>query len=266
MKRTPLYDRHVALGAKMVPFGGFEMPVSYPQGISTEHRAVRERVGIFDVSHMGEFEITGPDRNAFVQRITCNDVGALGPGQAQYSALLTQDGTFVMRTLPTLAGVASVAIGDVDKDGVADLVLASPEEEAVSWKSGALPLDQFPSQLACADKPVAVAVDPNGGVLVLARSEKRDAHLDRVAPTRRQQQTHAGRRRVDREPGQFRPTEHDPAQPSREILDALHAHPPEGRRLAPRADGRLVAHVNHCAITRSRRTPCGPPSGRRSRR
>jgi aminomethyltransferase len=95
MKRTPLYDRHVALGARMVPFGGFEMPVSYPAGIAAEHRAVRERVGLFDVSHMGEFEITGPDRNAFVQRITCNDVGALGPGQAQYSALLTRDGTFV---------------------------------------------------------------------------------------------------------------------------------------------------------------------------
>jgi len=95
MKRTPLYDRHVALGARMVPFAGFEMPVSYPQGIGAEHRAVRERVGLFDVSHMGEFEVTGPDRNAFVQRITCNDVGALGPGQAQYSGLLTREGTFV---------------------------------------------------------------------------------------------------------------------------------------------------------------------------
>jgi aminomethyltransferase len=95
MKRTPLYDAHVALGAKMVPFAGFEMPVSYPGGITAEHRAVREAVGLFDVSHMGEFEITGPDRNAFVQRVTCNDVGALAPGQAQYSALLTERGTFV---------------------------------------------------------------------------------------------------------------------------------------------------------------------------
>jgi aminomethyltransferase len=95
LKQTPLHDRHVALGAKMVPFAGFEMPVSYPSGISAEHRAVRERVGLFDVSHMGEFEITGPDRNAFVQRITCNDVGELKPGQAQYSGLLTEQGTFV---------------------------------------------------------------------------------------------------------------------------------------------------------------------------
>jgi glycine cleavage system T protein (aminomethyltransferase) len=95
LKRTPLYQHHVGLGAKMVPFAGFEMPVTYPTGISAEHAAVRQGVGIFDVSHMGEFEVTGPDRNAFVQRVTCNDVGALKPGQAQYSGILTKDGTFV---------------------------------------------------------------------------------------------------------------------------------------------------------------------------
>jgi aminomethyltransferase len=95
LKRTPLHAIHVALGAKMVPFAGFEMPVTYPAGIGAEHRAVREGVGIFDVSHMGEFEVTGPDRNAFVQKFTCNDVGALKPGEAQYSAILTDKGTFV---------------------------------------------------------------------------------------------------------------------------------------------------------------------------
>src|SRR5258706_6536133 len=95
MKQTPLHAVHVALGAKMVPFAGFEVPVSYPAGISAEHKAVRENVGVFDVSHMGEFEISGSDRNAFVQRVTCNDVGALTPGQAQYSGILTKDGTFV---------------------------------------------------------------------------------------------------------------------------------------------------------------------------
>src|SRR5437667_11889389 len=95
LKRTPLHAIHVALGANMVPFGGYEMPVAYPAGINAEHRAVREGAGIFDVSHMGEFEVTGPDRNAFVQKVTCNDVGALRPGQAQYSALLTEQGTFV---------------------------------------------------------------------------------------------------------------------------------------------------------------------------
>jgi len=95
LKRTPLHDVHVALGARMVPFAGFEMPVTYPSGINAEHKAVRESVGVFDVSHMGEFEITGPDRNAFVQRVTCNDVAALKPGQAQYSGILTKEGTFV---------------------------------------------------------------------------------------------------------------------------------------------------------------------------
>ncbi|HLB38271.1 MAG TPA: glycine cleavage system aminomethyltransferase GcvT [Gemmatimonadales bacterium] len=95
LKRTPFYDMHVSLGAKMVPFAGFEMPVQYPTGINREHEIVRTEIGVFDVTHMGEFEITGPDRNAFVNRVTCNDVGALTEGQVQYSAILTEDGTFV---------------------------------------------------------------------------------------------------------------------------------------------------------------------------
>src|SRR2546422_139335 len=95
IKQTPLHAIHARLGAKLVLFGGYEMPVSYPAGITAEHKAVREAVGVFDVSHMGEFEVTGPDRNAFVQRVTCNDVGALRPGQAQYTALLTEQGTFL---------------------------------------------------------------------------------------------------------------------------------------------------------------------------
>ena len=95
LKHTPIHAAHVALGAKMVPFAGYEMPVQYPGGILAEHEAVRTDVGIFDVSHMGEFEVTGPDRNAFVNRITTNDVSALAPGQVQYAGLLTEQGTFV---------------------------------------------------------------------------------------------------------------------------------------------------------------------------
>ncbi|MBE0590884.1 MAG: glycine cleavage system aminomethyltransferase GcvT [Gemmatimonadales bacterium] len=94
MKRTPFYEQHVALGAKIVPFAGYEMPVQYG-GITKEHEAVRTAVGVFDVSHMGEFEFTGPDRNAWVNRLTCNDVGALAEGQAQYTALLNDAGTFI---------------------------------------------------------------------------------------------------------------------------------------------------------------------------
>src|SRR5215203_5344553 len=95
LRRTALFEAHRSLGAKMVPFAGWEMPVQYPSGILAEHHAVRTTAGIFDVSHMGEFEITGPDRNAFVNRITCNDVGALKPGGVQYSGLLTREGTFI---------------------------------------------------------------------------------------------------------------------------------------------------------------------------
>ena len=78
----------------MVPFGGWDMPVEY-SGITAEHMAVRERAGIFDVSHMGEIEIAGKDALAAVQRISCNDASKLQVGQAQYSGLLTPDGTFV---------------------------------------------------------------------------------------------------------------------------------------------------------------------------
>ncbi len=95
LKQTPLHAVHVALGAKMVPFAGFNMPVQYPTGILAEHQAVRTGVGIFDISHMGEFEITGPDRNAFLNRVTANDVSTLAPGGVQYSAILTPEGTFV---------------------------------------------------------------------------------------------------------------------------------------------------------------------------
>ena len=95
LKHTPLHDEHVRLGAKMVPYAGYEMPVQYPAGIVAEHQAVRTGVGVFDVSHMGEFEVSGPDRNAFVNRITTNDVSALASGDVQYAALLTEQGTMI---------------------------------------------------------------------------------------------------------------------------------------------------------------------------
>src|SRR4051812_48960226 len=94
LKKTPLNARHRASGAKMVPFGGWDMPVEY-SGLSNEHAAVRTRAGIFDVSHMGEIEIAGKDALAAVQRISSNDAAKLQPGQAQYSGLMTPQGTFV---------------------------------------------------------------------------------------------------------------------------------------------------------------------------
>jgi aminomethyltransferase len=94
LKKTPLHARHRALGAKMVPFAGWDMPVEY-SGLSAEHMAVRERAGMFDVSHMGRIEIAGTNALDAVQRISCNDAAKLAVGQAQLSGLLTDAGTFV---------------------------------------------------------------------------------------------------------------------------------------------------------------------------
>ncbi|HEY8469823.1 MAG TPA: glycine cleavage system aminomethyltransferase GcvT [Longimicrobiales bacterium] len=92
LKRTPLYDEHRQLGAKLVPFAGFEMPVQYPTGIVAEHRAVRSHAGLFDVSHMGEIEISGSEALELVQYVTTNDASALRPGQAQYTMICQEDG------------------------------------------------------------------------------------------------------------------------------------------------------------------------------
>src|SRR5215216_7395504 len=91
LKRTPLYDRHVAAGAKLVPFAGWEMPVQYA-GIKAEHSSVRGHAGIFDVSHMGEIETTGPGAEEFLQRILSNDVSKIADNGAQYSVLTKEDG------------------------------------------------------------------------------------------------------------------------------------------------------------------------------
>src|SRR3954469_7959915 len=91
LRRTPLYDRHEAAGAKLVPFAGWEMPVQYA-GIRQEHVAVRTDAGVFDVSHMGEIETSGPGAEAFLQRVLSNDVSKLAVGGAQYSVLCREDG------------------------------------------------------------------------------------------------------------------------------------------------------------------------------
>jgi aminomethyltransferase len=92
VSRTPLYDRHVAAGAKVVDFAGWEMPVQYPTGVRAEHMAVRERCGIFDVSHMGEIESSGPDAEALLQRLLSNDIAKIAIGGAQYSVLCDEQG------------------------------------------------------------------------------------------------------------------------------------------------------------------------------
>jgi aminomethyltransferase len=91
LRETPLHDRHVAAGARLVPFAGWEMPVQY-EGVIQEHKAVREGSGVFDVSHMGQVETTSPDAEAFLQRLLSNDVTKLAERGAQYSLLCREDG------------------------------------------------------------------------------------------------------------------------------------------------------------------------------
>jgi len=119
LKKTPLHGSHVALGARMVPFGGWEMPVEY-SGISAEHNAVRTAAGLFDVSHMGEVEIAGPGALDAVQYITSNDASKLQIGQIQYSGLTSREGTFVDDLLVYRLGPSHYLLvinaGNIDKD------------------------------------------------------------------------------------------------------------------------------------------------------
>src|SRR5216110_761578 len=94
LQRTPLHDRHVALGARMVPFAGWEMPVQY-QGVIPEHKAVRGDCGVFDVSHMGELEVEGPRATGLLQATLSNDLDKIEPGQAQYTLLTNERGGII---------------------------------------------------------------------------------------------------------------------------------------------------------------------------
>jgi len=121
LKRTPLHAAHVRLGARMIGFGGWDMPVQYT-GIVEEHRAVRSAVGCFDVSHMGEFELRGPDALRALQRLSTNDAAALQVGQVQYSLLCYQHGGIVddltLYRLADDAFMMTVNAANIDKDWV----------------------------------------------------------------------------------------------------------------------------------------------------
>jgi aminomethyltransferase len=119
LKKTPLHARHRSSGAKMVPFGGWDMPLEY-SGITEEHMAVRTRAGLFDVSHMGEIEIAGRDALAAVQHLSINDASKLQVGQGQYSGLLTPEGTFLddilVYRLASSHFLLVVNAGNIEKD------------------------------------------------------------------------------------------------------------------------------------------------------
>jgi aminomethyltransferase len=133
MKQTALYDRHVKLGAKLADFGGWEMPIEYPGGgVIAEHTAVRERVGLFDVSHLGKASVTGPGATAFVNACLTNDLDRIAPGQAQYTLCCDESGGVVddliayvradddVLLVPNAANTAEVArrLADAAPEGV----------------------------------------------------------------------------------------------------------------------------------------------------
>ena len=119
MKATSLTNKHISLGAKMVPFAGFNMPVSY-SGLNEEHLAVRNSVGVFDVSHMGEFILKGPNALELIQKVTSNDASLLTDGKAQYSCLPNNDGGIVddliVYRIDSLTYLLVVNAGNIEKD------------------------------------------------------------------------------------------------------------------------------------------------------
>jgi aminomethyltransferase len=119
---TPLHDRHVELGARMVPFAGWEMPVQY-EGVLPEHGAVRTDAGVFDVSHMGELEVEGPHAHDLLQSVLSNDLDKLEPGQAQYTLLTNEDGGIIDDLIVYRVGECSYLL----------VVNASNRENAYTW-------------------------------------------------------------------------------------------------------------------------------------
>jgi aminomethyltransferase len=171
LRRTPLFDRHEQAGAKLVPFAGWEMPVQY-EGIRQEHVAVRTGAGMFDVSHMGEIETSGPDAEAFLQRILSNDVTRIAERGAQYSVLCREDGgvlddLFTYRLKDRFLTVTNAANHDKDvawfraqaegfdveiEDAASDwamLAVQGPEARA------ALQHDELPPRMRTADLEIA---------------------------------------------------------------------------------------------------------------
>ncbi|MCB0047238.1 MAG: glycine cleavage system aminomethyltransferase GcvT [Caldilineaceae bacterium] len=119
MKRTRLYDTHVEMGGRMVDFAGWELPVQYPTGPTVEHHAVRNAAGLFDIDHMGQFEVRGPDGERFLQHVQVKDVTTMAVWDAAYSLLLYADGTVVddifVYKLPD-RWMLAVNAGNLDKD------------------------------------------------------------------------------------------------------------------------------------------------------
>jgi aminomethyltransferase len=156
MRRTPLYDRHVAAGAKMVEFAGFEMPVQYT-GLIEEHVRVRESVGLFDVSHMGEIRVRGPKALAAVNHLVSNDVGVLVDGQAQYAVMCNEQGGIV----------DDVVVYKLSAEDVIICVNAANRDKDLAW---VLAHQAFPAEATITDEGdhwVQLAVQGRNAAAVL---------------------------------------------------------------------------------------------------
>ena len=122
MKKTVLLEKHISLGAKIVDFAGFRMPLSY-SSVTDEHNYVRENVGVFDVSHMGEFEISGKNSTKFIQIICSNDIMKLKPGKAQYNCLVKDNGGII----------DDLIVYKIDEEKYLLVVNASNIEKDLNW-------------------------------------------------------------------------------------------------------------------------------------
>lgn len=156
LRRTPLYDCHREAGARLVDFAGWEMPVEYA-GLMAEHRAVRTAAGLFDVSHMGEVHVRGAGAEAFLQRLTPNDVTQLTPGRAHYSALLTERGTYVDDLL----------VYRLAADEFLVVVNASNADKDFAWMESHLAGDDVELENAC-DRYALLALQGPRAVEILA--------------------------------------------------------------------------------------------------
>src|SRR3954463_9764111 len=167
LRRTPLYDRHEAAGARLVPFAGWEMPVQY-EGIRLEHVNVRTNAGLFDVSHMGEIETSGPQAEEFLQRILSNDVTKIADGGAQYSVLCKPDGG-------VLDDLFTYRLGP---DHFLTVTNASNHQKDTAW---------FEEHAAQFEGVTVVDAAPNYAMLALQGPKAREIlerHIDGEAPKR----------------------------------------------------------------------------------
>jgi aminomethyltransferase len=173
LSRTPLYEEHVALGAKMVPFAGWEMPIQYPTGIVTEHRAVRGAAGIFDLSHMGEVYLRGPRAGAAADRLVSSDIAGLEVGQARYGLLCNERGTIV----------DDVIVYRLEAETYLIVVNASNREKDVAHIQGHLDAD-VELEDASLDTALIAVQGPRAAVIMASVTdlEIREATVEALAP------------------------------------------------------------------------------------